>query len=237
MLRHHLITTAFTLCLWGCASLSPVVDNDDTRQHHSAESGILPGGQGWWYARFYIDWPENEDIRWYIGTLIGGEVIAPTYEKYHQEVSLWRVHRRAGRDKSGHVFSFVFYSTPQTAQGIYSAIEDHVVVKSLLESGRLTRFSAENVSSITRPNIEDTSDDSWPLSVRKAWPAMIMGSSRMWLELVSELSAREKSTDDLEAKYKKVQEDITRLWQEEGQHAVLHHLNALYAYQPLLIRY
>jgi hypothetical protein len=59
----------------------------------------------------------------------------------------------------------------------------------------------------------------------------------MWLELVSELSAREKSTDDLEARYKNVQEDITRLWQEEGQHAVLHHLNALYAYQPLLIRY
>jgi len=30
---------------------------------------------------------------------------------------------------------------------------------------------------------------------------------------------------------------MTDIWQEQGQHAMLHHLNAVYAYQPLLMRY
>ena len=110
-------------------------------------------------------------------------------------------------------------------------------MKSELESGRLTRVTVDDVTSITRPNIEDTSDDNWPLSVQKTWPAMIMGASRMWLDLVSDLASRESSIGGLEAKYKKVQDDITRIWSEQGQHAILHHLNAVYAYQPLLIRY
>lgn len=237
MFHRLFITTILALGLWGCASLSPVVDSSDARGNQRVQSGTLPEGEGWWYARFYIDWPEDAEISWYIGTLIGGEVIAPTYEEYARDISVWRVHRRAGRDSSGHVFSFIFYSTPQGAQRIYNAIENHAVVKSLLESGRLTRVAVDDVARITRPNIEDTSDDSWPLSVQKTWPAMIMGGSRMWLDLVSELASRESSTGGIEAKYKKVQNDITRLWREEGQHAVLHHLNAIYAYQPLLIRY
>ena len=190
-----------------------------------------------WYARFHIDWPEGEETSWYMGTLIGGEVIAPVFDEYYRDVYIWRVHRRAGRDGHGHVFSFIFYSTAQGAQRIYKAIESNTVVKSLLESGRLTRVAVDDVTRITRPNIEDTSDKNWPLSVQKTWPAMIMGISRMWLDLVSELASAESSTGDVEARYKKVQDDITRIWREQGQHTMLHHMNAVYAYQPLLIRY
>jgi len=64
-----------------------------------------------------------------------------------------------------------------------------------------------------------------------------MGASRMWLDLVTDLASREGGLGGLEAKYKKVQEEMTSTWREEGQHAVLHHLNAIHAYQPLLIRY
>ena len=64
-----------------------------------------------------------------------------------------------------------------------------------------------------------------------------MGASRMWLDLVSDLASRESSIDGIDAKYKKVQDEITRIWREQGQHAILHHMNAVYAYQPLLIRY
>jgi hypothetical protein len=233
----QLITAILALGLWGCASLSPVTKSNDAREYGHAQPGTLPEGEGWWYARFHIDWPEGEEINWYIGTLIGGEVIAPTFDEYNQDVSVWRVHRRAGRDDNGHVFSFIFYSTPQNAQRIYKSVENHAVVKTLLENGRLTKVVIDDVARITRPNIEDTSDDSWPLSVQKTWPAMIMGSSRMWLDLVSELAARESKIGGIEAKYKKVQDDITLIWREEGQHAILHHLNAIYAYQPLLIRY
>jgi hypothetical protein len=231
------IAVVITLGLWGCASQSPVPGVSDTREQDQAQSGTLPEGEGWWYARFHIDRPAGEEISWYMGTLIGAEVIAPIFDEYYQDVYVWRIHRRAGGDSYGHVFSFIFYSTPQGAQRIFNAIENNAVVKSQLESGRLTRVTVDDVTSITRPNIEDTSDDNWPVSVQKTWPAMIMGASRMWLDLVSDIASRESSTGGLEAKYKKVQEDITRIWSEQGQHAILHHLNAVYAYQPLLIRY
>ena len=234
---HKLFMTAIlALGLWGCASLSPVVENADTRAQDQAHADALPEGEGWWYARFHIDWPEDEPIRWYMGTLIGGEVIAPIFDEYYQDVYIWRIHRRATRD-GGHVFSFIFYSTPQGAQRIYQAIENNAVVKSLLENGQLIRVAVDDVSEIIRPNIEDTSDEHWPESVQQTWPAMIMGASRMWLDLVSVLAARESSSGGLEAKFKKVQDKVTLIWEEEGQHAILHHLNAVYAYQPLLIRY
>ena len=237
MFHQLLITAILAIGLWGCTSLSPVVESSDAQEHDQKLSGTLPEGEGWWYARFHIDWPEDEEIRWYIGTLIGGEVIAPIFDEYYQDVYIWRVHRRASRDGHGHVFSFIFYSTPQSAQRIYNAIENHTVLKSLLESGRLTKVAVDDVTMLTRPNIEDTSDDRWPVSVQKTWPAMIMGTSRMWLDLVSEIASDESSLGGIEAKYKKVQNDITRIWREQGQHAMLHHMNAVYSYQPLLIRY
>lgn len=237
MFCKQLIAAILVFGICGCSAITPAVDSDHAANHSPRNSSALPEGEGWWYARFYIDWPDGEEVRWYMGTLIGGEVIAPTLEKYRQDVSVWRVHRRAARDNAGHAFSFIFYSTPETAQSIYNTIENHAVVKSLLDSGRLTRLGSDDVNNIVRPNIEDTSDANWPVSVQKTWPAMIMGTSRMWLDLVSELASRESGIGGVEAKYKRVQGEITRIWQEEGQHAVLHHLNAIYAYQPLLIRY
>ena len=232
-----MITVFIALVLSACASFAPVVEESGVAEQLAAEPGTLPEGEGWWYARFYIDWPEGEEARWYMGTLIGGEVIAPVFDDYYQDVYIWRVHRRASRDGHGHVFSFIFYSTPQGAQRIYNGIENNTVVQSMLENGQLIKVEVDDVTRITRPDIEDTSDDHWPESVQKTWPAMIMGVSRMWLDLVSELAAEERAFGGLEAKYKNVQESVTGIWREQGQHVMLHHLNAVNAYQPLLIRY
>ena len=229
-----LIVTAL-LVLSGCAAVTPVEDDTPASLAPGA-TDTLPDGEGWWYARFHIDWPEDSPIRWHMGTLIGGEVIAPVFDEYYQDIYIWRVHRRASRD-GGHIFSFIFYSTPQGAQRIYTAIQNNGVVKSLLDSGQLTRVDVDDVTRITRPNIEDTSDARWAEPVQKTWPAMIMGASRMWLDMVSELAAEEYATSDLDEKYRKVQDGLTDLWQDQGQHAMLHHLNAVYAYQPLLMRY
>ena len=237
VLYRLLVTVIFALGLWGCTSVPPVASNSETPEHHQTPPANLPAGEGWWYARFHIDWPEGEEIRWYMGTLIGAEVIAPVFDEYYQDIYIWRVHRRASRDGHGHVFSFIFYSTPQATQRIYTAIESNTVVKSLLENGQLTKLSFDDVTRITRPNVEDTSDKNWTLSVQKAWPAMIMGASRMWLELVSESASRQSNISGIEARYKKVQDDVTQIWRDQGQHAILHHLNGVYAYQPLLIRY
>lgn len=238
MLHRLLITTVCLIGGWGCTMVPSTSEHADSRGIEQQPVASLPDGTGWWYASFQIDWPEGEPINWYMGTLIGAEIIAPLLNEYSQEILIWRIHRRAGRGKTGHRFNFIFYSTPQNAQRIYSSIQNHAVTKELLQRRRLIKVVVDDVSKIKRPGIEDTSDDHWPLSVQKSWPALIMGASRMWLELVTDSSSRSKnSAGDIEEKYKRVQADVTGIWQKQGQHAVLHHLNAVYAYQPLLIRY
>jgi predicted nucleic acid-binding Zn ribbon protein len=64
-----------------------------------------------------------------------------------------------------------------------------------------------------------------------------MGASRMWLDLVGEVAAEHTDEQDIEQRYIKVQEEVNTIWAQQGQHAVLHHLSAIFAYQPLLITY
>lgn len=198
----------------------------------------LPAGEGWWFARFRIDWPKDSTPKWHLGTLLAGEVIAPVLERYHQQIGMWRFHRRAKRDGFGHVFSFIFYSSATVAQSIYSEIEQSALLLRLQREKQITWVGQDPLKSIIRPKIEDTSDGDWPESIRKTWPEFMMGASRMWLKLVLE-TAKEQRKEGLKdlALYENVQNQLTRTWMMEGQRAWLHHLNALYAYQPTLIRY
>ena len=59
----------------------------------------------------------------------------------------------------------------------------------------------------------------------------------MWLDLVGEVADKYADEQDLEQRYMKVQQEINTIWEQQGQHAVLHHLSAIFAYQPLLITY
>ena len=65
----------------------------------------------------------------------------------------------------------------------------------------------------------------------------------MWLHLIDEIAAGEEappdsaSPEELEAYYQRINETLTGHWQQEGRHALLHHLNALFGYQPLLMWY
>jgi hypothetical protein len=59
----------------------------------------------------------------------------------------------------------------------------------------------------------------------------------MWLDLVTELANSEREDQTIDELYQGVQQHITSLWVGHGEHVWLHHLNALYAYHPLLIRY
>lgn len=223
------------LGLAGCASLRP--PSDTTRDTTPPVAGELPDGNGWWYARFSIDRPAGEAPRWHIGTLLGGEVIAPVFDRHYRDILIWRVHRRAGDDEYGHVFSFIFYSTAAGAQRIYADLESNPILHRLKREGIVTAVGFDNLATISRPDIEDTSDPRWPLAVQQTWPALAMGASRMWLDLVGEIALEHADEPDLEQRYLSVQQDITDIWAEQGQHAVLHHLSALFAYQPLHITY
>jgi hypothetical protein len=62
----------------------------------------------------------------------------------------------------------------------------------------------------------------------------------MWLNLVVEIAERDlkdhrpASLEEIDVFYRQVDETVTGLWQKTGRHAFLHHLNAVFEYQPLI---
>jgi hypothetical protein len=101
----------------------------------------------------------------------------------------------------------------------------------------------EDPDKIIAPNIEDTSDGHWSPHIRKSWPFFIMGVCQMWLSLIENISEvidgkkqRKTSLKKMLSFYQQVNESIKILWREEGCHAMLHHLNAIFGYEPLFVR-
>jgi hypothetical protein len=211
-----------------------------TKEIKPLKPAELPSGQGWWYARFRMHWPPDTDPVWYIDLYLAHQVILPLLKQHRADIDLWRFHRRAARDGHGRQFSFVFYSSPLTAQQIYNSLKSDPLIANLKSAGILKRVVYEDPTRVIRPNIEDTSDENWPETIQKTWPYYIMGASEMWLNLISEIAA-EKLTDnppasigEIEAFYQLVNNTVTELWKTEGRHAYMHHLNAIFEYEPLI---
>jgi len=89
--------------------------------------------------------------------------------------------------------------------------------------------------------IEATSDPNWSVNLQQAWPLYIMGVSATWLELINQQIGQAQtsamSINELRKLYQNANQSITELWSNEGQHAFLHHLSAIFGYEPLQIRY
>ncbi len=220
----------------GCASVGqiqmPPVKAPDLRE--------LPAADGWWFVRFHLHWPPDTEPVWYMDLCLAHKVILPLLEKYKSEIYLWRFHRRAARDSAGRMFSFIFYASPQTAEKIFNVLKTDPLLARLKFAGVIDHVGFDDPAEITRPNLEDTADKSWPVSIQKTWPFYIMGASQMWLYLIAEVAAEQPtgvppaSIEDIKAYYQLVDETITQLWQKEGRHAFMHHLNALFEYKPII---
>ncbi|MDR3570165.1 MAG: hypothetical protein P4L43_19235 [Syntrophobacteraceae bacterium] len=219
------------LSMAGCASSGPV--------QPGRPATALPGGKvcGWWYESFRIDWPRGKAPAWSMDLLIAHRVVKPVLKLYGKDISLWRFHRRAARDKVGHQFSFIFYTTASHAREIYGAIESSPVLRQLKAKGLIAQVITDDTQKIGRPNIQDTSDPIWSLPLQKAWPYFIMGVSQTWLDLISQYAngARDKprTLSEMETFYQKIDQQVGTAWRNEGGHAFLHHLNALFGYGPL----
>lgn len=222
----------------GCASSASVWSSELGANPNPA---TVQAKQGWWFLSFPINWPEHGEPLWHLDLLLAHQVICPVLEKYEKEIGLWRFHRRATKDKYGHVFSFIFYSSPNTADKVYKSVQTNMRLKELKDAGLVSREGCDDLKEITKPCIEDTSDASWSDPMKKSWPHFIMGASRAWLALIIEVAngnskgASPLSLEDSTAFYKSVDAYITQAWQEEGQHAFLHHLNAMFGYKPLFL--
>jgi hypothetical protein len=195
----------------------------------------------WWYVRFRMEWPAHADPAWHMDLLIADQVVKPILDRHAPDIALWRFHRRAARDEAGHQFSFIFFAAAGTARSVFSEITAHAVLELARASGRVSAVLCDDPASVSRTAIADTSDPVWSAPLRQAWPYYLMGASQMWLDLVSQLARDEASTgaalsfDQLDGRYASAGEAITTLWQNEGRHAFLHHLNALFGYEPILI--
>lgn len=194
----------------------------------------------WWYVRFRLNWPEDQAPDWALDTLLADLVCASALADFGQSVELWRFHRRAARDQAGRQFSFIFYTDTVTAQAINRYINSDSLTQELLLRGYLKQVVFEQSS--RRPDLEDTSDKSWAEVVQKSWPFFIMGVSEAWLDLIERIAIEEKLSAEQDLPvllegYSKVNATVDQIWRLHGKHAFLHHLNAIFGYQPLLMNY
>jgi hypothetical protein len=195
--------------------------------------------EGWWFARFQLQWPEEEPVNWHWDLLIAHKIIAPELEKARGSIRLWRFHRRAARDQAGHQFSFIFYASAQTAYQIFDALRSNALLAEMKSAGVVIADIYDHPDKIGKPGIADASDHSWPSALQRSGPYYIMGASQMWLQLITETVADMPtpsavlSLDQNEQLYKEVNATLTSLWEINGQHAFLHHLNALFGYNPI----
>jgi hypothetical protein len=95
----------------------------------------LPSGNGWWSVRFRMNWPPDTEPAWHLDLYLAHQVIKPLLEKNKPDIYLWRFHRRAKRDLAGRQFTFYFYSSPQTAQQIFDALQSNPIIDDTLSAG------------------------------------------------------------------------------------------------------
>lgn len=220
--------------LAGCTTASRPAPSTGIATRHLSPSE----GQGWWRIRFRMD-RTNGKTHWERDLLIAHRIIAPILTTHGQRIDLWRFHRRAADDDTGHQFSFIFYSTAPHAQLINRQVMEASLLRSMMDHQLVREVLVDRVDDNTRPNIADTSDSNWSPVMQVAWPHYIMGVSRMWLEMIGQLSMQTGTADPIDldqliAHYTTVNAEVTKIWQQEAYHALLHHLNAIYGYTPMI---
>jgi hypothetical protein len=237
-MRNMLIAVFITmLMVTGCTSFGQV----KTKTLQPLTPEILSSGQtGWWSASFLIKWPPDTKTSWHIDLLVAHQIILPVLEQHKTDIALWRFHRRAARDDSGHRFSFIFYASQSSAHAIFEKLMNDTLLNQLKFSGLILEDRYDDPNYVLKPNIEDTSDSNWSQIVQKNWPYYIMGVSQMWLNMIAGVAAQlpdlnqYSSITEIEGFYREVNTRLIEIWQKEGQHAYLHHLNALFGYKPLI---
>ena len=238
-----LVVFSFAI-LSACGSLSVQAPNTGVTTHKEqtviTSATVSTEDTGWWQVGFHRNIQEDEEPAWYMDTLVANKIIKPILKRHKQQISLWRFHRRAVADNSGHQFSFIFYSKRNVAEEVYGLIKTNELVQNLLRENYIDRLSFFNINGDARSEMEATSDKNWSIELQKAWPYFAMGVSQTWLQLVEEYVQQSNEAGSLGVaeqveQYQQISREIDALWEQEGGHAFLHHLNALFGYQELYI--
>ena len=205
-------------------------------------AGVTPEikvDQYWWYCRFKVNWPEDAEPGMVVDLMLAHAVVGPVLQLHRQGIPYWRFHRRAVRDDAGHQFSFIFYSDRGTATAVMTDMRNSALLQQALSNKVLDRISVDDPDDPARPGLKDTSDPNWSIEIQRNWPAYIMGVSTAWLGLIDDVMRDARASTDLQEliqQYHQAHAKITAMWNREGQHAFIHHLSAIFGYEPLLIQ-
>ena len=233
-----LILLVTLLALAGCSRVVVVQAPVDAIAAGSMDAS--GSENAWWSIAFTMRWEPGEQTDWHLDALLADQVCAPALFDLGSQISLWRFHRRAARDDIGHRFSLRVYTDAVTADILYSRIRETSVLQWLESDGRVV---AVDMTELERPELTSvarSSDRNWPAEIQNSWPWYIMGVSQTWLSLIRQVKAEQpledSSPDALLEYYHTVNDRVSALWRVHGQHAYLHHLNALFGYELLIIR-
>ena len=198
------------------------------------------GDISWWACRFKMSWPPDTNADSGVDLLLAHAVVGPVLREHAKEIYWWRFHRRGVRDKVGHQFSFLFYTDSGVASEVMKEIRQNDILQQALKEKIVEKIIFSDPTRPVHPQIEAMSDPHWSRTLQRNWPSYIMGVSNLWLGLIDDEIAN-TTTQNLNVtrlleQYRQAETDITSMWREEGQHAFLHHLSAIFGYEPLLIR-
>ncbi len=235
--RIILLITFLGFFVCGCSINRRPVQNLST--HNISSNFRALDGAYWWKCKFKNVWPDNANPDLVIDLLLAHAVVAPVLVEYINDIPYWRFHRRANRDLAGHQFSLLFYSKPEIAVAVFAEIDKSDMLKRAIAANFVKKVIMDDPNHPQFPDIEDTSDHHWSLNLQQNWPSFIMGVSSLWLGLIEDSMQNSpkdyKNAHLLLEQYREVDTKITNIWKKEGQHALLHHLNAVFGYEPLYI--
>lgn len=235
------LTAAAVLLVQGAACAPGVTLQQDAPAPAPARLAVEESGKAWWRVYFRLAWDQAQEPEWHIDALLADQVMAPVIAHAEPRLSLWRFHRRAARDEHGHRFSFLFYADPETAEVVNNGVKRSPITARLQQAGIVLEVRLASPEGPPADDIGAASDPAWPAAVMRGWPWFVMGVSQSWLRLIAEAKAARSlpegaALDEVLAYYRAVHDEVSTLWREHGQHAYLHHLNALFGYQLLIIR-
>ena len=225
------------ILLPACSTIAPRAPNPINMNSRVVDDDSA----AWRNCHFRIAWPEGAAPRWGVDLLVAHKILGPILSRQANEIYRWRFHRRSNRDEAGHQFSFVYYAGSAEAQTIISAIQQSQWRQRLLENEVLESAACETADNMSRQDIGDGSDENWSESMQRHWPAYIMGVSNLWLGLIDDaivsLQPDEHDLDKTLQAYDEAGRIVSLIWRNESQHALLHHLNAVFGYEEMLIRF
>ena len=241
---HKIISSLFIailLILGGCTSQPHA--RHGLKADAWTEIDTEDANNAWWRIQFVKQWPDGSAAPFYYDVLLAEQIIRPALIQHHEKIELWRFHRRAGRDSAGSKFSFIFYANANNAQTIAKSITSNQLLQEMMENKLIEKLWVDDFSDLQRPRVSDTSDKEWPPEIQNSWPYFIMGVSQSWLALINEFSSRKQidvrkaSLEEIIEYYSDISEQIDLYWGENGGHAYIHHLSALFAYRPIKVRF